>query len=89
MFAVEPDQSPVLSGGQPGSHPIQGIGAGFIPPIMKTGLLDGVIQVTKDEAFSFAQKAAKQEGILVGISTGASLAAVAKNCGRPKERNAF
>ncbi len=78
VFAVEPEQSPVLSGGQPGSHPIQGIGAGFIPPIMKTELLDGVIQVTKEEAFSFAQKAAKQEGILVGISTGASLAAVAK-----------
>jgi len=84
VFAVEPDQSPVLSGGQPGSHPIQGIGAGFIPPIMKTGLLDGVIQVTKDEAFSFAQKAAKQEGILVGISTGASLAAVAKKLRKTK-----
>ncbi|WP_457566670.1 cysteine synthase A [Caldithrix abyssi] len=85
VFAVEPDQSPVLSGGQPGSHPIQGIGAGFIPAIMKTDLLDGVIQISKEEAFRFAQQAARQEGILVGISTGASLAAVAQKLEASKE----
>ncbi len=78
VFAVEPALSPVLSGGAPGPHPIQGIGAGFIPAIMKKELLDGVIQVTKEEAFQYAQRAAKEEGIFLGISSGASLAAVAK-----------
>ena len=77
-FAVEPELSPVLSGGAPGPHPIQGIGAGFIPAIMKPELLDGVIQVTKDEAYTYAVRAAREEGIFVGISSGASLAAVAK-----------
>lgn len=78
VFAVEPAQSPVLSGGQPAPHPIQGIGAGFIPKILNTSILDGIIQISKEEAFEYAQRAAKQEGLLVGISTGASLAAVAK-----------
>ena len=78
VFAVEPSQSPVISGGQPGPHPIQGIGAGFIPNILKTELLDGTIQVTKDEAFEYAKRVAKEEGIFVGISSGAALAAVAK-----------
>lgn len=78
VLAVEPSQSPVISGGQPGPHPIQGIGAGFIPNILKTDLLDGTIQVTKDEAFEYAKRAAKEEGIFVGISSGAALAAVAK-----------
>ena len=78
VFAVEPELSPVLSGGNPSPHPIQGIGAGFIPSILNKEILDGVIQVTKDEAFSFTQRVAKEEGILVGISTGAALAAVAK-----------
>lgn len=77
-YAVEPDASPVLSGGEPGPHPLQGIGAGFVPSIMRPDLLDGVIQVSKDEAFEYASRAAKEEGMLVGISTGASLAAVAK-----------
>ncbi len=77
-FAVEPTLSPVLSGGAPGPHPIQGIGAGFIPAVMKKELLTGVIQVTKEEAFQYAQRAAKEEGIFLGISSGASLAAVAK-----------
>lgn len=77
-FAVEPALSPVLSGGAPSPHPIQGIGAGFIPAVMNTTLLTGVIQVTKEEAFSFAVRSAKEEGIFVGISSGASLAAVAK-----------
>jgi len=78
VFAVEPELSPVLSGGSPAPHPIQGIGAGFVPSIYNSGVIDGVIQVSKDEAFDFARRVAKEEGILVGISTGASLAAVNK-----------
>jgi cysteine synthase A len=78
VFAVEPELSPVISGGNPGPHPIQGIGAGFIPSILNTDLLDGTIQVSKDEAFNYAARCAKEEGILVGLSTGAALAAVAK-----------
>jgi cysteine synthase A len=77
-FAVEPELSPVISGGSPGPHPIQGIGAGFIPVNCKKEILDGVIQVSKDDAFEFARRAAKEEGLFVGISSGASLAAVAK-----------
>ncbi|MGA3286178.1 MAG: cysteine synthase A [Bacteroidota bacterium] len=78
IFAVEPSLSPVISGGQPGPHPLQGLGAGFIPKNLHTEILDGVIQITKDEAFEYAQRCAREEGILVGISSGASLAAVAK-----------
>jgi cysteine synthase A len=78
VFAVEPLLSPVLSGGAAGPHPLQGIGAGFIPGIYRSDLIDGIIQVEKEEAFEYAQKIALQEGIFVGISTGASLAAVAK-----------
>jgi cysteine synthase A len=78
VFAVEPTASPVLSGGSPGPHPIQGIGAGFVPSILRTDLLDGVIQVTKEEAFDFAIRSAKEEGIFIGVSSGASLAAVNK-----------
>lgn len=78
VFAVEPELSPVLSGGTPGPHPIQGIGAGFVPKIYRSELIDGIIQVSKEDAFDYARKIALQEGILVGISTGASLAAVAK-----------
>ncbi len=78
VFAVEPELSPVLSGGSPAPHPIQGIGAGFVPGIYNAAAIDGVIAVTKDDAFSYAQRAAKEEGIFMGISSGASLAAVAK-----------
>jgi len=78
VFAVEPELSPVLSGGAPGPHPLQGIGAGFVPSILNTAILDGVIKVSKDNAFTYAQRIAKEEGILVGVSTGASLAAVAQ-----------
>ena len=78
VFAVEPEASPVISGGSPSPHPIQGIGAGFIPKNLDVDLLDGVIQVSKEEAFEYAQRAAKEEGMLIGISSGASLAAVAK-----------
>lgn len=76
VFAVEPELSPVLSGGPPAPHPLQGIGAGFIPSILNTKLLDGVIKVSRDEAFAFTRRAAKEEGLFVGISSGASLAAV-------------
>jgi cysteine synthase len=76
VFAVEPELSPVLSGGAPGPHPLQGIGAGFIPSILNTRLLDGIIKVSRDEAFTFTKRAAKEEGLFVGISSGASLAAV-------------
>jgi cysteine synthase A len=78
VFAVEPAASPVLSGGQPGPHPLQGLGAGFVPKILDTSLLDGVITITKEESFEYAQRAAKEEGLLMGISSGAALAAVAK-----------
>ncbi|WP_162428789.1 cysteine synthase A [Pontibacter pudoricolor] len=78
VFAVEPAASAVLSGGQPGPHPIQGVGAGFIPAIMDTTLLDGTIQVEANDAFDYARRAAREEGIFVGVSSGASLAAVAQ-----------
>lgn len=78
VFAVEPELSPVLSGGSPSPHPLQGIGAGFVPSILNTAILDGIIQVSKDDAFAYAQRAAKEEGLLLGVSSGASLAAVAK-----------
>ncbi|BAX82313.1 cysteine synthase A [Labilibaculum antarcticum] len=78
VFAVEPEGSPVISGGAPGPHPLQGIGAGFIPKNLNTEILDGTISVGKDEAFSKVKELATKEGILAGISTGASLAAVAK-----------
>lgn len=78
IYAVEPELSPVISGGQPGPHPLQGIGAGFVPKNLDTKILDGAITVSKEESYAFAVRAAKEEGILVGISTGAALAAVAK-----------
>ena len=81
VYAVEPADSPVISGGKPGPHPIQGIGAGFIPKNLYTHLLDGVIQVSKEDAFEYAARCAKEEGILVGISSGAALAAVSKKIG--------
>ncbi|MDO9367044.1 MAG: cysteine synthase A [Sphingopyxis sp.] len=76
VFAVEPEASPVISGGQPAPHPIQGIGAGFIPRNLHTDLLDGVIKVDAAAAKDFARRAATEEGILVGISSGATLAAI-------------
>jgi cysteine synthase len=81
VFAVEPELSPVLSGGAPGPHPLQGIGAGFIPSILNTKLLDGIIKVSKDDAFNFTKRAAKEEGLFIGISSGASLAAVNQKLG--------
>lgn len=78
VYAVEPELSPVISGGSPSPHPIQGIGAGFIPKNLHTDLLDGVIQVSKEEAFTYTQRAAREEGIFQGISSGATMAALAK-----------
>ena len=78
VFAVEPADSPVISGGQSGPHAIQGIGAGFIPTNLDSNVVDEAIQISKEEAYEYARKAAKEEGLFVGISTGASLAAVAK-----------
>lgn len=78
VFAVEPELSPVIGGGQPGPHPLQGIGAGFIPRNLHVHLLNGVIAVSKEESFDFARRIAREEGIFVGISSGACLAAVAK-----------
>ncbi len=88
VFAVEPTLSPVISGGQPGPHPIQGIGAGFVPANLHTQLLDGVIKVDPADAKTMAKRAAAEEGMLVGISSGATLAAIAQklpNLG-PNER---
>ena len=78
VIAVEPDDSAIIYGGEPGPHPIQGIGPGFFPEVFNKKSIDGVIKITKEEAFSEVQNLAKTEGILVGISTGASLAAVRK-----------
>ena len=78
VYAVEPTLSPVISGGQPGPHPIQGIGAGFIPANLHTQVIDGVIQVDPENAKEMARRAAREEGMLVGISSGATLAAIAQ-----------
>ncbi|HEY4751744.1 MAG TPA: cysteine synthase A [Candidatus Limnocylindrales bacterium] len=78
VYAVEPTLSPVLSGGTHSPHPIQGIGAGFIPGVMRTELLDGILQVAPPDAMDYARRAAKEEGLLVGVSSGASLSAVAQ-----------
>jgi cysteine synthase A len=78
VYAVEPTLSPVLSGGTHSPHPIQGIGAGFIPDVMRPELLDGIVQVAPEDAMAYARRSAREEGILVGVSSGASLAAVAQ-----------
>ncbi|BDG45507.1 MULTISPECIES: cysteine synthase A [Parageobacillus] len=88
IYAVEPADSPVLSGGKPGPHKIQGIGAGFVPDILDTSIYDGVITVTTEEAFAAARRAAREEGILGGISSGAAIHAalkVAKQLGKGKK----
>ncbi|MBC7427054.1 MAG: cysteine synthase A [Bacteriovorax sp.] len=87
VFAVEPSDSPVLSGGAPGPHTIQGIGAGFVPKILNVELLNKVVQVTKDEAWQFTRDAARIEGIHVGISSGASLAAIGKSIAEMPEKS--
>jgi cysteine synthase A len=78
VIGVEPSASAVISGGAPAPHPLQGIGAGFIPPILALDILDEVIQIQGDEAYAITRQLARTEGVLAGISTGASLAAIAK-----------
>jgi len=86
MIAVEPDASPVLSGGQKGAHKIQGIGAGFVPDVLNTGIYDEVIRVTDEKAFKTAREMATREGLLVGISSGAATWAAQEVAARPENK---
>jgi cysteine synthase A len=84
VYAVEPAESPILNGGQPGPHRIQGIGANFVPPILDTEIYDEVIDIDAETAVEWARRAAREEGLLVGISSGAALAAAAQVAARPE-----
>ena len=86
IIAVEPDASPVLSGGAKGPHPIQGIGAGFVPEILNTEIYDEVVRVKNDDAFAMARRMATEEGLLVGISSGAAVCAALEVARRPENR---
>ena len=87
VVAVEPEGSPVLSGGSPAPHKIQGIGAGFVPEVLETDLIDDIIKVSNDEAFAMARRLAKEEGILAGISSGAAVHAAAQYAKKPGNEN--
>ena len=84
IVAVEPALSPVLSGGEPGPHKIQGIGAGFVPPVLNTAIIDEIMLATNEEAFEVSREMAKSEGILCGISSGAAVSAALKIAARPE-----
>jgi cysteine synthase A len=84
MIAVEPEDSPILSGGEPGPHKIQGIGAGFVPQVLDTSLIDEVVCIANDTAFAMAREAAQLEGLPAGISSGAALAAALEVGARPE-----
>jgi cysteine synthase A len=86
VVAVEPIDSPVLSGGAPGPHKIQGIGAGFVPRVLNTGVIDEIIKVGNEEAFNLGQRLAKEEGLLSGISSGAAAFAALKLAARPENK---
>ena len=85
-MAVEPEDSPVLSGGKPGPHTIQGIGAGFVPAILNQEIIDEVLPVSGDDAFTTARRLAREEGILCGISSGAAVHAALQVAGRPENK---
>ena len=86
VFAVEPTQSPVISGGQPSPHPIQGIGAGFVPDVLNAGIIDEIVHVNSDEAIAMGRRLAKEEGILAGISSGAAVHAAVQVAKRPENK---
>ena len=86
VFAVEPSESPVISGGQPGPHKIQGIGGGFIPANLHVGVLDGTLQVSSDQAFAMSRRLAREEGLMVGISSGAAVHAALEVARRPENK---
>lgn len=86
IVAVEPESSPVLSGGAPGAHKIQGIGAGFVPDVLNTGVYDEIIKVSNEDAFAAGREIAVQEGVLVGISSGAALHAATELAKRPENK---